>query len=450
MRWLRSLGVPRAFTSLSLVLCGMLCAEVAAVEVERMRLHNAPDHTRVVLDLSGRVEHSMLELDGPHRLVLDLERGALKFDPRTVDLTGSPVSAVRAARRGDGLRVVLDLRRKLEPTAFRLAPAGPHGHRLVVDLYERNGERQRAPAAARVAIDRSEKRDLVVVLDAGHGGEDPGAVGPNGLREKDVVLSIARRVERLLEAEPGIRPVMVRTGDYYVPLIRRVQVSREHRADLFVSVHADAFHRPSARGASVFALSERGASSESASWLASRENRADLIGGVGNVSLNDKDDMLAQVLLDLSVTESLRSSLAAGDKVLGALGGVARLHSQRVEQAGFRVLRAPDVPSILVETGFISNPEESRLLATNDYQQRIARAIVAGVLAHLQADPPPGTYLAWRRDNPEAERRYTIAKGDTLSTIAERFGVRTAVVRQANNLNGDLIRVGQEIVIPSS
>lgn len=428
------------------VLAGLLSAAGWAADVQQMRLHSAPDHTRLVLDLSGPVEHSVFQLENPARLVLDLDRGRMRFDPAKLDLSGTPVEAVRTADRDRGaLRVVLDLRRSLKPNTFKLAPVAPYGHRLVIDLYE---EERHAPQ--RPARDDSPKRDVVVAIDAGHGGEDPGAIGPNGVFEKDVVLAIARRVEARLKAEPGIRPVMIRTGDYYVPLIRRTQLAREHRADLFVSVHADAFHHPSARGASVFTLSDRGASSETASWLAARENRADLIGGVGNVSLNDKDDVLAQVLLDLSVTASLSASLDVGERVLESLGGVARLHSRRVEQAGFRVLRSPDIPSILVETGFISNPEESRLLATRDYQQRIAEAIVAGVRAHLREQPPAGTLLAWQRDNPGSERRYVIEKGDTLSTIARRFGVDTAAVRQANDIAGDLIRVGQVIVIPAS
>lgn len=443
MRLLRNGALPSLF---AVLLASLLAVPALAADVQQMRLHSAPDHTRLVLDLSGPAEHTVLQLDNPIRLVVDLSRGRMRFDPNRLDLSGTPVAAVRSADRGaDGLRVVLDLRRTLQPKTFSLAPVAPYGHRLVIDLYEQESSAPEPPAR-----ERSPKRDVVVAIDAGHGGEDPGAIGPNGLFEKDVVLAIARRVESMLKAEPGVRPVMIRTGDYYVPLIRRTQLAREHRADLFISVHADAFHHPSARGASVFTLSDRGASSETASWLAARENRADLIGGVGNVSLNDKDDVLAQVLLDLSVTASLSASLDVGERVLESLGGVARLHSRRVEQAGFRVLRSPDIPSILVETGFISNPEESRLLATRDYQQRIATAIVAGVRAHLYEAPPPGTLLAWQRDNPGSGRRYVIEKGDTLSTIARRFGVETTAVRQANNIAGDLIRVGQVIVIPAS
>lgn len=442
---LRLLPAMRLATLLAAFLVSLLGPAMAA-DVQQVRLHSAPDHTRLVLDLSGPVEHSVFGLDNPLRLVLDLERSRMRFDPARLDLTGTPLASVRAAERGgDGLRVVLDLRRKLEPKTFSLAPVAPYGHRLVIDLYEQEGA-----SVEPIVRERSSKRDVVVAIDAGHGGEDPGAIGPNGLFEKNVVLAIARRVDSMLAAESGVKPVMIRTGDYYVPLIRRTQLARKHRADLFVSVHADAFHHPSARGASVYTLSDRGATSETASWLAARENRADLIGGVGNVSLSDKDDVLAQVLLDLSVTASLSASLDVGERVLDSLGGIAKLHSRRVEQAAFRVLRSPDIPSILVETGFISNPEESRLLGSRDYQQRIANAIVAGVRAHLYEQPPPGTLLAWQRDNPGSGRRYVIEKGDTISTIARRFGVESTAVRQANNIAGDLIRVGQVIVIPAS
>lgn len=430
---------------LLVLMASVLACVVQAAEVRQMRVHEAPDHTRLVLDLSAPVDFASFELDNPQRLVLDLSRGRMNFDPDTLDLDGVPLQRIRSGRRGEqGLRVVLDLERKLEPRVFVLEPVAPHGHRLVVDLHDPEGER-----SSPVSVDREARRDVVVAIDAGHGGEDPGAIGPGNLYEKHVVLEIARRVERLLEAEPGITPVMIRTGDYYVPLIKRTELARGHRADLFVSIHADAFHRPSARGASVYALSERGASSETASWLAKRENRADLIGGVGDVSLNDKDDVLAQVLLDLSVTASLSASLDAGGRILEAMGGVARLHSQRVEQAAFRVLRSPDIPSILVETGFISNPDEARKLNTARYQQQLARAIVSGLRSHLREAAPPGTLLAWQRDNPGAVHRYVIEKGDTLSTIAQRFGVDAASVRQANDLENDVIRAGQEIVIPT-
>lgn len=417
---------------------------VRAVDVQQMRVHAAPDHTRLVLDLSGPVEWSHFELADPARLVVDLDHGALRFDPDHLDLSGTPIRGVRTGDRDDGgLRVVLDLARALEPKAFDLAPVAPYGHRLVIDLYESEGQRSVEESADPAGGPR---RDIVVAIDAGHGGDDPGALGPRGIQEKRVVLSIARRVDALFDAAPGFRGELIRTGDYYVPLERRTVLAREHRADMFVSIHADAFKSPQPRGASVYALSSRGATSETARWLAERENRSDLVGGVGSVSLADKDPVLAQVLLDVFMNGTLKASLDVGDRVLGALGRSTRLHSRTVHQAGFVVLKSPDIPSILVEMGFISNPQEARLLDQAEHQDRLARAVFEGVRAHLEQEPPPGTLLASQRDG--GARRYTIVRGDTLSDIAQRFGVATGRLMTTNGLDDHVIRVGQVLVIP--
>jgi N-acetylmuramoyl-L-alanine amidase len=432
---------PRAVPGVLLLLLLTLSGAAGAVDVQQMRVHAAPDHTRLVLDLSGPVDWSHFELDEPSRLVVDLDRGSLRFDPERLDLAGTPIRRVRTGDRGDGgLRVVLDLARPLEPKPFDLPPVAPYGHRLVIDLYETGSPRREPEPAA------GPKRDVVVAIDAGHGGEDPGALGPGGIQEKRVVHSIARRVDALFDAAPGFRGELIRTGDYYVPLRRRTELAREHRADMFVSIHADAFKSPQPRGASVFALSSRGATSETARWLAEKENRSDLIGGVGGVSLADKDPVLAEVLLDLSMSGALAASLDVGERVLGELGRATRLHSRQVHQAGFAVLKSPDIPSILVETGFISNPQEARLLDQAEHQDRLARAIFDGVRAHLAHQPPPGTLLAWRRA--EGERRYTIERGDTLSDIAARFGVDTRSLMSSNGLDDHVIRVGQVLVIP--
>jgi N-acetylmuramoyl-L-alanine amidase len=438
MRHLRGGRVP------ALVLF-LLAGPALAVDVQQMRVHAAPDHTRLVFDLSGPTDWSHLVLADPHRVVVDMERGNLRFDPERLDLSGTPIRRIRTGAREDGgLRVVLDLARSLEPRPFELAPVAPYGHRLVVDLHERGGERK----VVRARSEDSPRRDVVVVIDAGHGGEDPGALGPGGVLEKDVVLAIARRLDRLVDRAPGMRGELVRGGDYYVPLRRRTALAREHRADLFMSIHADAFKTSGPRGASVYALSPSGATSEMARWLAESENQSDLIGGVGGVSLADKDPVLAEVLLDLSMTGSLTASLDLGERLLGALGDRGRLHSSRVHQAGFVVLKSPDIPSVLVETGFISNPQEARQLAEPGYQDRIALALFEGARDHLEAQPPQGTLLAWWRDHPEERRRYVIEEGDTLSTIAKRFGVDTAHLMSANDLSGDVIRAGQVLLIP--
>jgi N-acetylmuramoyl-L-alanine amidase len=425
------------------MLLALASAQLHATDVEQMRLHSAPDHVRLVLDLSGPVSWSHLVLSGPDRVVLDLDAATMVFDPAGLSLDGTGIRSIRSGRRGgDGLRVVLDLERPLEPRPFDLDPVPPYGHRLVLDLYGAEARR------ARPEREPAPRRDVVVAIDAGHGGEDPGALGPGGVREKDVVMAIARRLDELFDDTPGFRGELIRGGDYYVPLRRRTELARERRADMFVSIHADAFRSPQPRGASVYALSRRGATSEMGRWLAESENQSDLIGGVGNLS--GRDPVLAEVLLDISMDGVMRLSLDAGRRVLDSLGETKRVHSRKLHQAGFVVLKSPDIPSILVETGFISNPQEARELASPDHQQRIARAIHQGIRTHLEEAPPPGTWLAWRAQNPEAERRYAVVKGDTLSGIAQRFGVRTSRLRTVNDLAGDVIRVGQVLVIPAS
>jgi N-acetylmuramoyl-L-alanine amidase len=291
----------------------------------------------------------------------------------------------------------------------------------------------------------------VVVVDAGHGGEDPGATGPRGAREKDVVLKMARILADMIEQKPGYTAKLTRTGDYYIDLRSRTILARKHNADLFVSVHADAFRTPEPRGASVFALSQRGATSETARWLAQSENRSDLIGGAGGVSLDGRDDTLAGVLLDLSMTASINSSLGVGSEVLDQLGGVAKLHKRSVEQASFAVLKSPDIPSILVEAGFISNPREEKYLTTSGYQRKLADAVVRGIDDYFQKTPPPGTLLAWQKRNGKNEvSQYRIQRGDTLSGVARRTQTSVSELMQYNGLNDDRVMVGQTIRIPAS
>jgi len=408
-------------------------------------MHEAPDYTRVVFDTSGPVEFDLFTLDNPRRVVIDLAdaRAGPGLDAGMSRIGSERVTAVRAAPRGSQYRVVLDLARDVDPRSFTLAPVPPYGHRLVVDLYSK-GPAGAVPAAP---VPRA-KRDVIIAIDAGHGGEDPGALGPDRIQEKDVVLSIARRLATRINATPGFRAVLVRTGDYYVALRDRIRVAREQRADLFVSVHADAFKSPGVHGASVYTLSDRGATSETARWLAEKENRSDLIGGVGDVTLGDKDDVLAHVLLDLSMDANRSASIQAGAQVLGRLGSVVTLHKRRVEQAGFVVLKAPDVPSILVETGYISNPAEARRLNTAAYQEQLAAAVASGIRSFMESHAPPGTLLAAKRDQDKV--RYTIVTGDTLSQIAARYGISASRLREANDLDGDVIRVGQTIVIPAT
>lgn len=438
--------------NLTAVLClGLLLLMVGraqAAVVEGVRLWRAPDHTRLGFDLSGPVNHNIFSLDDPRRLVIDIDNARLPGDVPDLGLADTPIAGVRSApRNGTDLRVVLDLEKAINPRSFSLRGNEQYGDRLVVDLYDMEAKRSKT---LRDYMDmESSQRDILIGIDAGHGGEDPGAIGPNRLHEKQVVLAISRELKRLADAEPGFKAVLIRTGDYYIPLRKRTDLARSARVDVFVSIHADAFKSPAARGASVFALSPSGATSETARYLAERENRADLIGGVGTVKLSDKDSMLASVLLDLSMTATLNSSLEVGEEVLKAMGGIARLHKKQVEQAGFVVLKSPDIPSILVETGFISNPTEARQLSNAAYQRRMADAIFSGVRRYFYAKPPLGTWVAANQHR-GADRVYTIGRGDTLSDIAQRHDVSVDAIVRYNEMKSTVIRVGQRIKIPAS
>ena len=417
---------------------------VSAADVNAVRLWRAPDHTRLVLDLSEAAEFSTLSLENPERFVIDLSQSRLTASLTALSLEGTPLSGVRSGiRQGADLRLVFDLSASVRTSAFLLPPNDTTGHRVVIDLFDKTPTEEPEPALSVESLES--RRDIVIAIDPGHGGEDPGALGPGGLREKIVVLQIARRLENQLAKIPGFKPMLVRTGDYYVSLKNRRDKARALEADLFVSIHADAFREKSARGASVYALSMRGATSTTAQYLADTENAADLVGGV---ELAEMDPMLAGVLADLSMTGTLDASLNLGALILEQIDGVARLHKKRVEQAGFAVLKSPDVPSLLIETGFISNPGEAERLATPAYQDKMARAIRRGIQSWFARQPPPGTLLAWQRE--QGGREVTIAAGDTLSEIAERYGVTVASIKTNNGLSRDMIYVGQTLVIPEA
>ena len=425
----------------------VLALPVQAAEVLDVRLWRAPDHTRVVFDLSEPVSHSLLELDNPRRLVVDMPDVRLLEALTDLPLENTPIDRVRSGvREGDDLRIVFDLAAQIRPKSFPLAPNERTGHRLVLDLFDVGSEGENSQDVKSVE-QLSDRRDIVVAIDAGHGGEDPGALVPKKLQEKKVVLAIARKLQAKLRNTPGLKPVMIRDGDYYVSLRGRRDLARKHQADLFVSIHADAFRQASANGASVYALSTKGASSTAAQYLADRENAADLVGGV---RLSDKDDVLAGVLADLSMTATLDTSLSLGARVLGEIDDIAKLHKRKVEQAGFAVLKSPDIPSILVETGFISNPGEADRLNTSAYQNKMASAIHDGIVVWFKSHPPAGTLLAWQRAQQGGAQQYVIARGDTLSEIAERYRVSVKSLKETNGISGSTIRIGQVLTIPEA
>jgi len=430
------------------VVTGSFVVRAHAASVDGFRLWREDGNTRLVLDLSGPVEHRLFELQNPYRIVVDIDNAARSSAADLPVLTSTPIKTIRVGKRdGKDLRVVLDMSGQVMPRSFSLRKFDGKPDRLVIDLLD---EAKPTVKTADILNHKIEtQRDIVVIVDAGHGGEDPGAIGPKKLFEKDVVLAISKELATLINAEPGFKAVLSRKGDYFVPLQTRRDFAREQRADLFVSIHADAFNKSQANGASVFALSHSGATSESARFLAAKENEADLIGGVSDVNLIDKSPDVQSVLVDLFMKATLNSSLDVGDHVLKNMGKVARLHKSSVEQAGFLVLKSPDVPSILVETGFISNPAEAKRLASADFRKKMATQIFAGIKNYFYEAPPVGTYVAWRKSG-GGDRDYVIASGDTLSGIAKKHNITVSDIRRHNGLQNDKIRVGQRLKIPTS
>ncbi|MEZ5468385.1 MAG: N-acetylmuramoyl-L-alanine amidase [Lysobacterales bacterium] len=409
-----------------------------------MRVRAGNEYTRATIELSDTAEYRVFTLAGPDRLVVDVINGRLRS---SVDSSGKGL--VRSVRSGqpeaDRLRIVFDLTEAVRPKSFMLDKPDSSRRRLVVDMVPASAPKQPAQTASTTVASAAALpvRDVVIAIDAGHGGEDPGAIGAKGTHEKVVTLKMAQLLAKRINAEPGMRAVLIRDSDVFIPLQTRFQKARDHKADLFVSIHADAALNRKAAGSSVYTLSTRGASNEAARYLAERENRSDLVGGV---SLNGKDKMLAAVLLDLSQGATLEASAQAAEHVLASLTRMGKAHKRYVERANFVVLRSPDVPSLLVETGFISNPEEERKLNDNRHRERVAEAVMLGVRDYFHAAPPPGTWIAANVKS----RAHVVARGETLSEIAVRHGVSVSKIRKANAIDGDLVRVGAVLKIPTS
>jgi N-acetylmuramoyl-L-alanine amidase len=414
----------------------------AATTVKNIRLWADNGRTRVVLDLSGPAEHSIFTLRGPDRLVVDLKDSTLAGELSRLP-TGGSIRSIRTGLRSNGqLRVVLDLNEEVRSRSFTAGPSDDYGDRLVIDLQQQGSLR----TVKRASDEHVAGREIVIAVDPGHGGHDPGAVGRGKTREKDVALAVAKNLVRRINAEPGMKAVLVRGGDYYVDHRERMEIARRANADLFVSIHADAVEDRRASGSSVYVLSLKGASDEAAKRLAERENASSLVGGV---SLADKDAVLASVLLDLSQNAALSASLDVGSEVIGQLARIGKVHRRSVQQAGFLVLKSPDVPSILVETAYISNPAEETKLRSSAHQDKLANAILAGVRNYFHTNPPPNTLIALNQKRGPAEQvSHVISRGDTLSEIAERYNVSMSAIKSANRLSSDSVRVGQRLRIP--
>lgn len=416
----------------------------AGNQLEGIRLHDGPDSTRVVLTTAEVASFKVFRLENPDRVVVDLfdTRPARRFSVPSVD--SRVVDRIRTSpRRRTNYRVVLDLGRRADHREQVLDRTAAHSHRLVVDLHPAEGE----PKSAAGVMPPERDRDVIVAVDPGHGGKHPGAIGVGGVYEKHVVLAISRELKRALDAMPGFRGVLIRDGDYLVDLRRRFEIAHRARADMFVSIHANAFRLASVHGAEVFVLSSRGASRETAKLLAEREDGTEVEDGLGPVSLHDVPESVARIMVDLSMDSKRNKSVELGEAVLGALAGTVTLRKKRLHEKAFQVLRSASLPSILIETGYLSNPREARLLTDPGHQRRLARAIAGGIQDYATLNAPEGTLLASM--NESGTLRYVVKRGDTLSEIAERYGASTRLLRLRNNIaSSDRILIGQVLFIP--
>lgn len=408
---------------------------VDATTVEGMRVWTGPDHTRAVFDLSGDANYKLFELNNPPRVVIDLDSAQLKNS--LVIKNNKDIKNIRFSTEKGKVRIVLDLQDQLKSKSFLLKPTGEYGHRLVVDL-----SRTSKPQIKTVEAATQPNRDVIIAIDAGHGGEDPGAIGAAGTHEKDLTLNIANQLAKKIDAQKGMKALIIREGDYYIKHRKRFEKARQNNADLFVSIHADAFHSSKVNGASVYILSQRGASSEAAKWLAASENKSDQIGGV---VIEDKQDMLSKVLYDLSQNSALEESHKAAQSVHASMKKVVKLHGQGFGQANFLVLKSPDVPSMLVETGYISNPSDEKKLKDANHVSTLTQQIADGIRNYFYQSPPPNTWIAAQSKS----KKHVVQSGDTLSDIANQHGTSLDALRSVNNKSGNHLMVGEVIYLPN-
>lgn len=431
LRGLAGFSGAAGLTSLS----PLALAGAKPARVNNIRLSKHKGYLRLVFDLDESVQHSIFSLHKPERIVLDFKKTKMTHGLVDQVEANSMIRGIRSGvRNGDDLRVVFDMQQAVSPRSFLLTPSGEKTHRLVLDLHYSDNATSQAK--------RKQLRDVVVAIDAGHGGKDPGAVGRKGTKEKVVTLQMAKRLEKIINDQPGMKAVLTRSKDRFMRLRERIGKARDGGADMMISLHADSFPDPRARGSSIYALSVDGASSETARLLAEKENASDLL--FGDVELAVEDRMVKEVLFDLSLTGTIESSLDIGGEVIRQLGKVNRMHKKTVQQAGFAVLKAPNIPSILLETAFISNPREEKNLQSRAHQQKVVRAIGRGVADYFARKAPPGTWLA------ATSTEYKVKPGDTLGGIANRFNTSVKHLRARNALYKNNLNAGQVIKIPVS
>lgn len=434
---------------LTLFICLLPLRLLAAPsEVEGIRFWQSPDKTRVVFDMSNQPDHKLIALKNPDRVVIDIIKGKVGVDLKKVNINSTLIKRIRShySEENEKLRLVLDLKRPVEPNSFTLKPIQNVGNRLVIDLVE-----SKAMAPVNKVVKRSQdlkKDNVLIMVDAGHGGEDPGATGYHGTKEKMVTMKIAHKIVDTINKQQGMRAVLSRTGDYYLSLRKRTEKARKEGVDLFISIHADAFRSSKVRGASVWVLSNKGADSEVGLWLEKRENDADLLGGVESVALNEYEADVAEVLLKIQTEHSVRLSHSVAKNVIDELATITPVHSPKPKAASFIVLKNPAVPSILIETGFISNSADEKNLRSVKFQRKIANSVTRGVHNYFSQNTPVGVRMARLNLPDDGPTTHRVSSGETLSGIALRYGVSLAQLRRTNNLKGDRLLIGKSLIIP--
>ncbi|GFD69251.1 N-acetylmuramoyl-L-alanine amidase [Alteromonas sp. KUL106] len=445
----------RSIVSVLLLCLVMQVAHGAQNNIDGVRIWPSTDNTRVVFDMKTAPEFTYFTLKNPHRLVIDLNDTKDSFSLSDVENSGNLIDKLRYStpKNKSSARVVLELNRDTKPSLFAMSPEGAYGHRLVVDLPDSAPQTLPSLTASTssVVLDDSTSvrdRDIIVAIDAGHGGHDPGSVGPAGTFEKHITLSIAKKLESMINKERGMRAIMTRSDDYYISPNRRPEIAREKKADLLISIHADAFSQPQPRGGSVWVLSMRRADTELGRWLEKSERHSELLGGAAEV-INDKSSerYLTETILGLSMDHSMATSHDLGNKVVEELKQVTSLHKRKPQAASFAVLTAPDIPSILVEVGFISNPQEEKNLNWSKYRERLATAMFNATKRYFKQVPPDGTLWAQEKAN---NRTHKVRSGESLSLLAQRYNVKVSSIKAANALSSDVVRVGQVLNIPST
>lgn len=431
--------IMRVYSLLVILALSILCSQevLAANSIDGIRVWPAPENTRVVFDVKQKPDYKYFTLTEPNRLVIDFKNTQNTVALGKLAANDPRVKRFRSSTTKGKTRLVLELTKSYQPTVFPLAPAGQYGHRLVVDLYDKNRSKKNTSDVINKA------GDILIGIDAGHGGEDPGSIGNKGTYEKRVTLAIAKKLQKLINQEKGMKAVMIRSGDYYVNINRRTSLAREKNVDFFVSIHADAFQTPIPSGASVWVVTKRRAESELSRWLVNREKKSELLGGGGGVIKNTSDSHLALALADMSKEHSIGVSFGVANNVVNELKKITKMHKKTPQNGNFGVLKSSDIPSILVETGFISNHKEEKNLIWSKHQQRLAKAIHLGIKNYFLAHPLTGSYFA-----SVGYKKHKVRSGESLSVLSKRYNISMKKLKSVNKLKSDTLRIGQTLKIP--